>query len=173
MDRIEIAKIGKTVGLKGELKLHLLTDFPNQFKKNLKFSTDIGELEIEYYNNQRDVVKFKNYNSIEEAQKLINQRVFTNIEDTKKNCKLNKNEYFWFDILESKIVEDDKILGTIKDIERIGVSDYFIISTDESLVKQNLPKRFLLPYIDRYVLSVDIESKTIKVTGGFEILENS
>ena len=96
MDRIEIAKIGKAVGLKGELKLHLLTDFPNQFKKNIKFSIDIGEVEIEYYNNQRGIVKFKDYNSIEEAQKLINQRVFSNIEDTRENCKLNKDEYFWF-----------------------------------------------------------------------------
>ena len=33
MDKIYIAKLGKTVGLKGQQKLHIDSDFPEQFKK--------------------------------------------------------------------------------------------------------------------------------------------
>lgn len=32
-DKIYVAKLGKTVGLKGDLKLFIDSDFPEQFKK--------------------------------------------------------------------------------------------------------------------------------------------
>ncbi len=172
-NKIEVAKIGKTVGLKGEVKLHLLTDFPNQFKKGIKFSTDISEVEIEYYHKDRGVVKFKNYSSVEDIQKLINKTLYCNFEETRKNCKLNKDEFFWFDVIHCKVVENGKVLGIIKDIERFGVADYFIILTDEDLLKQKLPNRFLLPYIDKYILNVDIKNKIVTTKGAMEILENS
>ena len=49
-NKIPIAKIGKTHGLKGWVKLHLLTDFPEQFQKNRNFDSDKGELRIEQIN---------------------------------------------------------------------------------------------------------------------------
>ena len=46
---IEVAQLGRLVGLKGELKLHLHCDFPEQFKKGKTFQTSRGEtLEVLY-----------------------------------------------------------------------------------------------------------------------------
>ena len=39
-NRIPIAKIGKSYGVKGWAKLHLLTDFPEQFKAGATFESD-------------------------------------------------------------------------------------------------------------------------------------
>jgi len=51
--------------------------------------------------------------------------------------------------------------------------DYLFIQTDKALVANELPKSFLIPNISRYILSVDIDSKTITVIDAKEILEAS
>jgi hypothetical protein len=40
------------------------------------------------------------------------------------------------------IYEDDKLLGKVQELDRIGATNYLIIVTDESLVESGLPKSF-------------------------------
>ena len=65
------------------------------------------------------------------------------------------------------------LLGTVVEVERIGPQDYLLIKTDNALVAQELPATFLIPYIDRFVLNIDLETKKISVDGGIDLLEAS
>ncbi len=174
-DTIYIAKIGKTVGLKGQLKLNIDSDFPEQFSKNAQFTTNKNiTLTIESFNTTSKVVKFKGIDSIEDAQKIINQQLFSTLEDTKNNCTLKDNQYFWFDLVDCNIVEDGIILGKVAEVHRYPQSDYFEIKTSKNLVEEeDKAKVFLLPYIEQYIKQVDITNKTIIVQGAMEILEAS
>lgn len=175
MNNIYVAKLGKAVGLKGHLRLFIDSDFPEQFKKNAIFTTNKKlKLVVQEYNPSRDLIKFEGYNDVDTAKKLTNQELYVSAEQTKENCKLDKNEYFWFDIIGCKIVEIDKILGVVKDIHRFPLDDYLEVDTDSKLVDRKLPKTFLIPYnVENYILNVDIENKIIKTKNCFEILENS
>ena len=169
---LEVSKLGKVVGLRGELKLHLTTDFPEQFVPNKEFILNKNQkLTIESYNESRGLVKFREIHSREEAFKYVNKRLFSTIEETKEDCSLKKDEFFWFDIIGCKIVEDGEILGVVKEIEEMGSSDYLSVDTDLSL--KDLPKNFYIPYIDKYIESVDVSSKTIYTKEAKLILENS
>lgn len=172
---IYVAKLGKTVGLKGHLKLFIDSDFPQQFKKGARFITNKKlDLLISEYNSSKNLIKFEGYDNIDIAKKLTNQELYSNIEQTRQNCTLEKNEHFWFDLQDCKIYEDSIYLGLVEDILRYPLNDYLQIKTSEDLVSQNLPKSFLLPYIfDTYILDVNIQKKEIKVTKAYEILENS
>lgn len=172
---IYVAKLGKAVGLKGDLKLFIDSDFPQQFKKGATFTTNRNlTLKIVEYNTKRELVRFENYEDVDLAKKLTNQQLFTSYEQTKENCDLEENEFFWFDLMDCKIIEDDKELGVVKDIHRYPLNDYLEINTSKSLVSQGLPKTFLLPHIfDQYILEVDVENKTIKTQDAYDILENS
>jgi 16S rRNA processing protein RimM len=174
-NKICIAKIGKTVGLKGELKLHIQSDFPEQFCKNAIFTTSKNiKLTIESFIFQSKVIKFKEFNSINEACKLINQEIFTTKKLTKDICKLDKNQYFWFDLVGCKVIENDIELGKIKEIQRYPQCDYFEISTSSDLIiKKKMPKVFLLPYTSNYIKNVNLNDKIINVQNGFDILETS
>ncbi len=174
-DNIYIAKIGKAVGLKGQLRLIMDSDFPSQFKKDAIFITNKKiELKVQEYKRSQELIKFKNYDDVDTAKKLTNQELYVSYEDTKKNCQLDKDQYFWFDIQDCQIVENGKALGVIKDIHRYPLDDYLEISTDEKLVKEKLPNTFLIPYIMiEYILSVDIKNKIITTQNCFDILENS
>ena len=170
---LNIAKIGKTVGLKGEVKLHLLTDFPEQFKNGATFFYKKGELTIEYYNINRDIVKFIGFNNKESVQRLTNQLISTTFEDTRVNCDLDKDEAFWFDMINCQVFENEKLLGEVSEVQRMLDIDYLLIQTDKRLVDDNLPNSFLIPYVDRRIISLDIKNKKIVTIGSLDILEAS
>lgn len=171
---IEVAQIGRLVGLKGELKLHNHSDFPEQFRAGKTFTTQKNKtLEILSYNDKRELVLFKGYENIEAATALVNSFLFTTYEKTLEDCELDEDELFWFEIIGMCVKEDDIILGVVSEIERIGPVDYMIIDTDDLLVKKELPNTFYLPYIDRYVLSTSKSEKIVHVKDGLGILENS
>ena len=169
-DKIEIAKIGKSYGVKGWQKLHLLTDFPSQFKKGATFEADKATLTIEDIDLDRGLVKFKGVDTPEDAKMLTNRKLYSTIEKTREDIKLNEDEYFWFDIIGCKVYEDGKRLGKVKSIERADV-DYLLIFTDDRLVKKGYPKRFMIDF-KRHVKDVDVENKRIEAQGAIDILES-
>ena len=174
MNKIYIAKLGKAVGLKGQQKLHIDSDFPEQFKKNSLFYTDKNQkLTIETYNNKNNTIKFVGIDTIDDAKKLTNKQLFVSQEDTRKICNLSEKQFFWFDIIGCNIIENGEILGKITDIQRMPLSDYLEIETDKNLRENNYSNSFLLPYIDDYIEKVEIENKIIKVKNAKEILEAS
>jgi len=65
------------------------------------------------------------------------------------------------------------LLGKVQEVERISINDYLSVKTDESLVKLEKPKSFLIPYHKPFILSTDIEKKIITVSGAMDILEAS
>lgn len=178
--KIPIAKIGKTYGVKGWQKLHLLTDFPEQFKPNATFESDRIDLTIEKIDIKRNLVKFKGINTPEEAKKLINRVLYTTSEKTKEEIKLKENEYFWFEIIGCEVMENIEnlqvgsskfqVLGKVVEIERVDV-DYLIIKTGESLVNKGYPKRFLIDF-KKNVKNEDVENKKIYAKGAIDILES-
>jgi 16S rRNA processing protein RimM len=168
-----IAKIGKCVGLKGELKLHLLTDFPEQFKKGSTFKSDKLDLTIEYYNEKRGTVKFVGYDDRNMAEKLTTRSLYATEEETRENCNLSEDEYYYFDIIGCNIIENDKTLGEITDILDINGTNYFEIKTNASMIESGYAKNFMVPYIDKYVQSIDIDQKAVITQDAKLILENS
>ncbi len=60
-EKFFIAQVGKTHGLRGDLKLHLHTDFPEQFKVGHDFDSSIGRLEISRVNLKKGTIAFRGH----------------------------------------------------------------------------------------------------------------
>ncbi len=172
--KIPIAKIGKSFGVRGWQKLHILSDFPEQFKKGASFESDRVELTIEDIDLKRGLVKFKGVNSPQEAKKLTNRALYTTPEKTKEEIELKEGEYFWFDIegcdVFEKIDNKEVRIGKVVEIERAD-EDYLVIEVDEKLKEKGYPKRLLINF-KRNVKDVDVDNKKIVATGAFELLES-
>ena len=174
MDKIYVAKLGRAIGLKGQQKLHIDSDFPEQFKKNSVFYTNKNQkLIIENYNSTSNTVKFIGIDTAEAARKLTNKQLFVSFKDTINNCKLDKKQFFWFDIIGCIVKENGEELGKVTDCQRMPLNDYLQIETTLTLKKQNYSNIFLIPYIDEYIIDVDIAAKTINVHNAKNILEAS
>ena len=171
---LHIATIGKVVGLKGDMKLHIKSDFPEQFISGNSFLLNKKEtITLSDVNHERGLVKIKGYTTPEDARKFTNAKLYTTYEETRKNCHLEDGEYFWFDIEGCDIYEDGKLLGNVSEIDRLLDNNYLKIKTDEQLVSNGYSKSFLLPYNDNYISTTNVKDKKITVIGGMDILEAS
>lgn len=171
---LSVATLGRVVGLKGDMRLNIQSDFAEQFRVGETFFLDDeSKLTISAYDENRNIVRFENITNPEDAKKLTNRVLYSTIEQSRELCELKEGEFFWFDIIGCGVIEDGKKLGVVKEIERFGTQDYLLVATDESLVKDGFATTFLIPYIDRFIIASDIEAKIIKTDGAFDILEAS
>ena len=171
---LHIATIGKSVGIRGDMKLHLKTDFPEQFYNGAKFKTSLKkDIVLDDVNLDKGTIKISGITTPEDAKKYTNAKLYTTREETRKNCHLDEGEYFFFDLEDCEVYENGELLGVVYEVERIALSNYLIIITDESLVKKGLAKRFLVPFEEPFKKSVDIQNKTIHLSGALDILEAS
>ena len=171
---LHIATIGKTVGIKGDMKLHIKSDFPEQFKAGASFLINKKDkIILSDVNLDRGLVKINNLTNPEDAKKFTNTKLFTTYEETRKNCPLNEGEYFFFDLEDCDVYEDGKCLGRVKEVERINVINYLSIVTDSTLVQKGFSKSFLVPFIGPFKAAVDIQAKRIELCGAMDILEAS
>ena len=171
---LHIATIGKTVGIHGDMKLHIKCDFPeqftagSQFKINKKDSITLSEVNLD-----RLLVQINGITNIEDAKKFTNAKLFTTHEETRENCHLEEGEYFFFDLEDCEVYEDGKLLGVVQEVERLAITNYLSIKTDENLVKSGSAKSFLVPFSEPFKQSVDIDKKIITLSGAMDILEAS
>lgn len=182
-DLLSVAKFGKTMGLVGYIRLHILSDFPESLKSGNEYYIFINhalqKIILQDFKPKNSVAKFANFNSKEEARMLTNLVLYSTKEDSYKTCHLEDYEFFWHEVIGAVIVENEENLGIVTDIERYGAEDYLLVSTDQQLLKSQpkLPKSFLIPYNARYILkTLQSDQKRcgiIKVCKSKEILENS
>lgn len=173
MNDIKVARLGKTVGLKGDLKLQNFSDFPEQYKVGATFFTSSDKtLKVSAYNAKKGLIRFDAYENIEDAKSLVNLFLYSSIEETKANCTLNENEFFWFDIEGCSVFEEDVLLGRVVEVERIGSQDYLHVESEESFKKKGVAAHFLIPYIDRFIISVKLSSKRIDVIYARDLMES-
>ena len=172
-DNILVAKLGKSVGLKGDLRLFIESDFPEILQKNVILTTDKNTtLTIERINYSNSVIKFYGIDSIDEAKKLTNSLLFMSLKDTREKCELEKDEYFWFDLIGLNAYESEEYLGKIVNIQRLPSADYLEIEINQNLKlnMKKLPKSFLIPYLDNFIKKVDMDDKKIYLTNSKDII---
>jgi len=171
---LHIATIGKTVGIKGDMKFHDKSDFPEQFKVGSTFLINKKDtITLSDVNLERGLVKINNLSNPQDCKKFVNAKLYTTYEETRKTCHLEKGEYFFFDLEDCEVYEDGKLLGVVKEIDRIAITNYLSIVTDESLVQKGLPKSVLVPFVEPFKVDVDIDKKIITLRGAMDILEAS
>lgn len=152
-----VAKLGRTVGVQGFVRLHNLSDFPEQFECGASFfDKNSRVLKIKARNAQS--VLFEGFESLESAKTLVNLELFQSVEKSRASCKLGDDEFFYFDIIGLEVFENGLLLGVVKDILPAG-NDLLLIKSDESLVKKGFVSEFYLPYVDFYVKSVELGAK--------------
>lgn len=158
--KLEVGQIVNTFGIKGFVKIYPYVDDITRFDnlKEVYISTKKQEykLKIEEIKYQKNMVlaKFEEIETVEDAEKFKNSYVKI---DRKDAIKLEEGQYFIADLLGLDVFLDTgEKLGILDDIFNNG-------STDIYVVKNELGKQFLLPYIDEVIKNIDLENEKITV----------
>lgn len=167
-DSLVVAKIGKTFGLFGELRLHMLSDFTELFISGATFECqNHPPLTIDRYEDGK--VKFVGIDTKERASELTNRELYMSRAKTEEIIELDDDELFYHQIDGYVVIDDGITLGEVIDIDRIGNVDYLIIKPSI----EGFEKTFMIPYIDRYVTKLDKTKKEFHTKECYGIMEES
>lgn len=157
---LELGQIVNVKGLKGEVKVNSFTDDNTKFERIpkvfIKRKENLTEYEIEKvgYNKNQVIIKFKNIDTVEEAEKLRNSYI---VVDREIFGELPEGVYYIADLIGLDVfTESNEYLGKVDDIFSTGSNDVYV-------VKDELGKQKLLPGIDEVIKVIDIESGKIIV----------
>ena len=159
-DLLQVGIISSMHGLRGEVKVFPTTDDPNRFKKLKSVILDAGRETLELQTEQVKffkqfvILKFKEFNNINEVEKYKGKGLFV----TRENAvKLNPNEYFIADMIGMDVFTDDgNKLGILTDVLETGANDVYVVETEEH-------KEVLLPAIKECILNVDITGRKMEI----------
>ena len=157
---LEIGQIVNTRGLKGEVKVNSYSEDPERFEKIkiiiLKQKEKHQEYEIQKvsYTKNQVVLKLKNIDTIEEAEKLRNSIILIDREELEE---LPEDVYYIADLIGLDVYTDENdYLGKVDDIFSTKSNDVYV-------VKDDLGKNKLLPGIPEVIKEISLEDGNIIV----------
>jgi 16S rRNA processing protein RimM len=157
---LRVGVISSTHGIKGEVKVFPTTDDPNRFKDLKQVYLDTGKefmpLEVEgvKFFKQLVILKFKGIDNINDIEKYRGRDLLITRDQA---VKLEKDEYFIFDLIDSEVITDEgEKLGILAEIITTAANDVYVVKTSEG-------KEILLPSIKECILDIDVDNKKITV----------
>ena len=157
---LQVGVITSTHGVRGEVKVFPTTDDAKRYSKlkevllGEEYDAPVLHIEGVKYHKNMVILKFKEYGTLNEVEKLKGKPLFV----TRKNAvKLSKDEYFVADLIGMRVVDEAKqIGGVLKEVMQTGANDVYIIDLDDN-------RELLLPAIKDCILNVDFVNGIIKI----------
>lgn len=156
---LSVGFISKPHGVKGLVKVEPLTDDVTRFKNMKHVFIEEAGIYVKYRISERSIapayalLKLEGIDTPEEAEKYRNKTLWIERSQTRK---LEKDEYFWVDLIGLDVFYSDngKKLGKLDDIIATYSNDVYVVKTS----KQDV----LIPALKEYV-TVDMDKGAIFV----------
>jgi len=154
--KVGVAEVVAPVGLRGEVKVRLLTDFPDHFSRLSQVClvwndgrTQMAQLEKVRLQAAFAVVKFAEVDTRTQAEELRGCQ----IKIKEEMCeKLGEGHFYLFQVVGLEVVtQEGKSLGTVREVLRYPGNDVYAT------------ERFLIPATHEAVASLDAEAGKIVV----------
>ena len=160
-DLIIIARAVRTKGLKGELVADVLTDFLDRFA-GITELTGVGpggerkqlELEISWFQNNRIVLKFADYDNVESAKALVGYEFGL---PEAERIELSKDEFYEWELegcsVETKV---GPVIGIVREVMRTGGVELLVVEDERQ-------REILIPMAQSIVVDIDVSKKKILI----------
>ncbi len=157
---VKIGKIIDTRALKGEVKVYPYTNAVDSFDNIEDVYLLIGEkkvqLTIEKSSPYKNIMllKFKGIDHINDVLQYKGEFIYLKKSDMDR--LLNEGEYFVEDLKGLTVLDEkNENQGVIIDVRTGSIQDVLVIEKDN--------KEWFLPYVDEFVLDIDIDNSIIRV----------
>ena len=156
-----VGRLGRPWGVKGEIFVTTLTDFPERFENieeifvSNKDDWEKKKVVSTKFISGRPVLLFENIDSPEQASRLTNR--FLAIPKSMV-MELPEGSNYIYDLIGCQVIDEKtgEAIGKITEVELFPANDVYMIETNDGKIKS-------LPVIERYVKKVDADSKKVYV----------
>jgi 16S rRNA processing protein RimM len=157
---ITIGKAVKPFGVKGEMKIEPMTDFPERFRElgRVYLVSPAGHelvctVKSVRYAGQTPILLFNGYDAPEKAKALNGWFVKVPAEET---VPLPEGQYYWYELIGMTVFsEDGEKLGVISDIFETGSNDVYVMKRGKQEV--------YLPATKEVIKQVDRKKKLMTI----------
>jgi 16S rRNA processing protein RimM len=150
-----VAHILAPWGIKGEIKVEVVTDFPERFTPGRKVYLNGSPLEIESCRQHKHhlLLKLATINSIEAAEKLKGHDLTVPSSELQA---LPEGQYYTFQLIGLKVVTTKgKLIGRLTDILTTVSNDVYVVKGKRGEI--------LIPAIEDVVKSINLEKGKIVI----------
>ena len=153
-----IGKLRRPHGLKGDILMEVLTDFPERIKagEQVFVGEKFDELQFRscFWHGKLMRISFEGFNNPESVGEYRNNYVYVRRENV---TELPEGEYYHHQLIGLKVLSDEGVtLGIITSILETGANDVLKVEDEQS-------REVLIPVIEQVVQDVDFDSGTILV----------
>lgn len=151
-----IGIISKPIGIKGQVKVISYTESPDSLFKYenlfLQNNTKIQFSDYKLIENNTFTAYIKGVNDRNTSENYRLQKIYISNNELPK---LNNDEYYYDDLINSKVFDNNNnLLGNVKSVLNYGAGDFL-----EIVLSNN--KEATIPFNKYSILNIDLESNTI------------
>mgnify|MGYP000982850255 FL=1 len=155
-ERIVIGRVGAAHGIRGELRIIPLTDFPERFAalREVMVGDELLHIESVKPQGKNFLMRFREYTVREDAQKLTGRLLTVARAEA---APLDEGEYYVFDIVGLTVYdEEDNELGTVENVLRTGSNDVYAVRSEDG-------HEILIPALRKVVRTIDVPNGRMTV----------
>ncbi|MBI4317234.1 MAG: 16S rRNA processing protein RimM [Chloroflexi bacterium] len=154
---LAIGRILGARGLSGELKVHVLTDFPQRFShlKTVLVGDELEPYVVERARLHRGIVivKLKDCNTANEAARLRGKMLSVPLEEA---VPLPPGQYYWYQIIGLEVwTAQGQFVGVVADILPTGSADVYVVQAED--------REVLIPAIEDVIKAIDLDGRRIVI----------
>ena len=155
-ERIVIGRVGAAHGIRGELRIIPLTDFPERFAalREVMVGDELLHIESVKPQGKNFLMRFREYTVREDAQKLAGRLLTVARAEA---APLDEGEYYVFDIVGLTVYdEENNELGTVENVLRTGSNDVYAVRSEDG-------REILIPALRKVVRTIDVPNGRMTV----------
>jgi 16S rRNA processing protein RimM len=152
-----VGRVIGPVGLSGELRAQVLTDFPERFNrlKTIHVGDNLRPYRVEWARVEGEfvILKLLGVDDADAARALRNKELSVPVEQA---IELPPDSYYWHQIVGMEVwTADGRHLGKVGEVLRTGSNDVYVVRRDGD--------ELLVPAIEDVVLQVDVPRRRMVV----------
>ncbi|HVN53886.1 MAG TPA: ribosome maturation factor RimM [Anaerolineaceae bacterium] len=153
-----VGRLRRPHGVKGEIILELITDFPQRLRKGITIYVGDDHLPLEIASRRVHppclLLSFREYPDRDSVGELRNELVYVRADQLPS---LPEGEYYHHQLIGLEAVtEDETALGVLEEILETGAADVYLVRTPEG-------KELLFPALEEVIRGIDLEKKQITI----------
>lgn len=155
LTHFKVGQIVNTQGLKGEVRVYPFTDDINRFDdlKEFYLGKDLNatwEVERVRYKGNMVIMKIKDIDTVEMAEKLKNKFMYVSRENGRE---LEEDEYFISDMIGIDVYTiDGNLVGKLDDVLQYSANDVYVVKGLEG-------QEYMIPAIMKFVPTIDMNER--------------
>lgn len=167
--QLQVARIGKPHGIRGEVTVQVLTDAPgDRFVPGTQFIVEpasAGPLTVFSARWNKDILllAFDEIETRNEAEGLRGAKLFIETEDI--GAEDDDEGWYEHELVGLEVRVGSNVVGKVSGLHTLPVQDLLVVTTDEG-------KEVLIPFVEQIVPEVNVGEKYVLVTpppGLFEV----